>query len=713
MSDVTQYVNPARRSAGRPRAQSDADDTRGDLARVAGGKLLNADDTDEDDVLQMTPAQQQAHWIAELDSAHKWMKDAKFYERAEKCERKYIDDRDTDYNNRRVNYFWANIQVILAAIYQRLPKAEVDRRFKDYSDQVGRVAGEMLERILNNDIEREYDDTNAALRDATQDRFVVGMGQVWNSYKPEFEQVPEQPAVDPTTGGPLLDPATGAPIIVPAYPKLVNEEACTEYVRWEDFRFSPCRRWRDNRWVARRCYWTRRDALDEGIDEEVVEQLPFASTRNATRGGSRDGMEDPVKKATRQKTVEVWEIWDRDSKWAFWVVKNDGVSEPIKAVEDPLRLTGFFPCPAPCMATTTTKSMIPRADYVMAQDLYAQLDDITERIANLKDAVKANFVYDQAFKELARIFQGGYENAGIPVEKWAQFAEKNGMKGSIDFVPIDMYVNALGVLRNEEKELLSKLYEILGISDIMRGTTVASETATAQQLKVQYGGARLAYLQASVARFVADTMRLRAEIIGVHFHPETIMARSLINQTQDAQYADAAMRLIKGPTLLRDYAVIVSSDSLAAPDWQDEKDGRMEYVNTVGLFLQQAGQMAQAMPSAVPGLLDILKWLSAAFKSGKTVESTIDQMAQTISQPPQPPQPPQPGTKEAADVAATQAEAALKGAQAEKAKADTGGKALENVQRMSHLVHAHSQGAQAEPLPAMPMQPAPVPQEFQ
>jgi hypothetical protein len=72
----------------------------------------------------------------------------------------------------KVNLFWSNVQVILSAIYGKLPKADVDRKFKDFDDDVARVAGIIMQRILNGDMERDWDDTNAAMRDAVQDRFV-------------------------------------------------------------------------------------------------------------------------------------------------------------------------------------------------------------------------------------------------------------------------------------------------------------------------------------------------------------------------------------------------------------------------------------------------------------------------------------------------------------------------------------------------------------
>src|SRR5262245_514675 len=172
-------------------------------------------------------------WGRELAASKRWLD--RFTRTAERCERAYLDDaRDsvvatTDGSSSydgKVNVFWANTQVVLSAIYGRLPKAEVDRKFADYDDDVSRVAGTIMQRILNGDIEREYDDTASVLRDAVADRFIVGLGQVWCRYEVETEeaeepvldengQPPTEPVTDPMTGLPQVDPMTGQPAMRP------------------------------------------------------------------------------------------------------------------------------------------------------------------------------------------------------------------------------------------------------------------------------------------------------------------------------------------------------------------------------------------------------------------------------------------------------------------------------------------------------------------
>ena len=95
------------------------------------------------------------------------------------------------------------------------------------------------------------------------------------------------------------------------------------------------------------------------------------------------------------------------------------------------------------MANPTTSKFMPRADFLMAQDQYAQIDELSTRLKYLIKACKVVGAYDKTSTQLGRIFSEGMENQMIPVDNWAAFAEKGGIKGSMDFVPIDMVAKAI------------------------------------------------------------------------------------------------------------------------------------------------------------------------------------------------------------------------------------------------------------------------------
>jgi hypothetical protein len=575
-------------------------------------------------------------WQEEVAAARKWMQP--FWKSARKCEQKYLDERDGENQSQaRVNLFWSNTQVLLSAIYGKMPKADVGRRFNDFDDDVARVAGTIMERILNADMERPYDDTSASMRDATQDRFVCGLGQCWARYEVETEEY-DAPQLD-AMQQPVVDPATGQPATQKAE-RIVNEEAEVDFIYWEDFLYSPCRRWRDCRWVAKRVYMSKSKLKErfKDLSDEQIDKIPMV-----TRMPGDQQTSDDVIKATPYRQAAVWEIWDKTTKSVCWYV--EGLATVLDYQEDLLELEGFFPCPQPMVATTLTRAFRPRPDYAMVQDLYGELDLLNAKLSNLQRAVKAAGVYDKNSAALSKLLSVDTDNQLIPVENWSAFTEKGGMKGVCDWLPIDAYVNAITQLAGRKASLEKDLYDVLGISDIMRGTSAASETATAQTLKAQFGGARLNNYQGDVARFVSDIMRIRANIISNCFQPETIVRRSLIDRTADAELAEPAIKMLKDYGLAMHH-IQVTSDSLAAPDWESEKQTRTEFMGAVSNFLMAAAPMVQQDPATGTLLIKLLQWGTAGFKGSETIEGVLDQaakaMEQKAQQPPPPPPPPTP-----------------------------------------------------------------------
>jgi hypothetical protein len=73
----------------------------------------------------------------------------KWENRTKKLIRRYRDDSRsvTGNDTAKFNILWSNVQTLIPAVYARLPKADVSRRFGD-NDPVGRVAAQLVERAL-------------------------------------------------------------------------------------------------------------------------------------------------------------------------------------------------------------------------------------------------------------------------------------------------------------------------------------------------------------------------------------------------------------------------------------------------------------------------------------------------------------------------------------------------------------------------------------
>ena len=251
------------------------------------------------------------------------------------------------------------------------------------------------------------------------------------------------------------------------------------------------------------------------------------------------------------------------------------------------------------------------------------------------------------------------------------------MKGSIDLLPLDVLANALTQCYRAREDIKAQIYEITGISDIIRGQTSASETATAQQIKGQYAGLRLRSLQEEVALFATALLRLKAQVICEKFQPETILQYAAAQQLspEDQAMIPAAIDLLKNEPL-RNFRIEVAADSLVQIDEQQNKQDRLEFISAFGGFLKEAIPAAQAAPELGPILVELLKFGTGAFKQSRQIEGALDAVLEKMNKaqkareaaPPQPPKPDpemlkmqQAGQIEGARIQAEQAKAQAQG----------------------------------------------------
>ena len=601
-----------------------------------------------------TPQGLAQRWSAEIEASKKELQ--KFQDDADKITRRYLDKREEfGKDESRVNLFWSSTKVLLSLLYARPPKASVARSFLDAEDDQARVAGQIVQRLLNRSFDDNVSSWDGAIRQGIEDWLVVGMGQVWQRY--EVETATEIIPAQTDEFGVEIAPET-------TYERIVNEDAPCDYVYWKDFFWSPARTWDEVRWVARRVYMSR-DKLMERFGEEIGKMVPL-KTNQRTSDNDQTPKYDPWAKA------EVYEIWNKEDKKVYWFAKGSEFILDVK--DDPLQLDKFFPCPKPLAANLTSSNFMPRADYIFAQDQFNELDEINTRITWLTRAAKVIGVYDKSADGIQRMFNQAAENQLIPVDNWAMFAESGGIKGKVDWMPIEAVVNAIDRLRQYRQDKTMQIYEVLGISDVMRGSSKASETATAQQIKAQFGSTRIQLNQFYIAEWITEALRIKAEIISKHFQPETIATRSNIMRTVDAQYAQAAIQLIKDEKL-SEYRISIEADSMAAMDWAAERDSAVQFMQGFGAFVSQIGPMAQSVPGSAPYFLRLLQWAVSKFRVSSEIEGVLDQAIGSLQQ--QGMTPPEPSPMEQAQVAEKMAGAKEREAKARATQVDTQAKVVQ------------------------------------
>lgn len=570
-------------------------------------------------------------WSGEITAAEAELK--KFIERGKKVNRKFLDERDTvNTNDRWFNIFYANTNILESALYAQLPKPAVSRRHTDYNDDVGRVAALILERTITQDLDDPTDTFDSTLRHCVQDRLVPGLSQAWLRLETDTSEISVPPMPGSDTEMPGADAQPELPGIegqsVPPQ-QITDQRVCIDYIFWQDFLWSPCRVWEERRWVARKAYMAR-DELIERFGEDNGKTCPLDFTPKGAAGNVQSGtpLEDIIKKAV------VYEIWDRTTRKVYWF--NKGMSKMLDVKDDPLGLRGFEPCPRPMLANLSTSNTVPRPDYYMLQDQYMELDTINNRISLLIQACKVVGVYDKGATAVARMLQEGFDNQLIPVDNWAMFAEKGGLKGQLDWLPLEAVTQALQQLNAAREVIKGQIYELTGIADIVRGASKASETLGAQQIKAQFASVRIKKLQDEVARFATDIMRIKAEILVKHFDPSILVKRSGILQTGNDQFVAPALQLLASADEF-EWRINISADTLAQADYAMEKKDRVEFLTSVSKFLASAAPMVERSPESAPLLINLLKWTVAAFRNAKDIEGIIDRaLDQMTKKPPQP-----------------------------------------------------------------------------
>jgi hypothetical protein len=538
--------------------------------------------------------------------------------RVDRIVKKYKDDSRYDRNpNARFNILWSNVQTIQPAIFARLPRPDVSRRFRD-NDPIGRVASMMLERALEYEIEH-YGDYKSAMNNSVLDRLLGGRGVSWVRYEPHFA-VDE--AGEPEDGFQVTEDSDEAETPegeANENPERIEYEcAPVDYVHWKEFGHTPgARTWEEVTCVWRKVYMSR-PALVERFGEELGYKIPL-DTKPADDKNSYKPM-DGVYEAV------IYEVWDKETGKVLWLSKSLG--KIIDERDDPLQLENFFPCPKPLYSTLTTDSLEPIPDFVIYQDQARELDTLCDRIDGLINALKVRGVYDASSSELQRLFSEGENNTLIPIDNWMAFSEKQGMKGAIDLVDIAPFAAALQQCYAAMEQVKGQIYELMGIADIQRGQSDPNETLGAQIIKSNNASGRLKTMQHAVVDFATTLLSIKAQIICNHFTDDTLLQISGAMQLspQDQQLIPQAIALLRNQAA-KNFRIEVTSDSMIYQDEQQEKADRMQFLQAVGGFMTQAIPASTANPELTPMLIEMLKFGVTAFKAGKQLEGIIDETA--------------------------------------------------------------------------------------
>jgi hypothetical protein len=573
---------------------------------MATGEVVSLDSSG-DSPSEKSPTGWHQFWQKEKSAADKRLRD--FTRQGNNVVARYLDERGAGGAHTghevpvRLNLFWRNVTTLQAMLYGNTPKIDVSREHQDPDDDIARVAAVLLQRMLQTDVEASGEDFPTALKAALQDRLLPGLGVCRVRYDFETDTGPDDKQEIVT-----------------------NEVAPVDYIHWQDFLWGWGRTWSEIPWLGFRS-WLTKDEATKRFGEKKAKNLQY---KNQSPTGDNEDTQysssytDSEQKNNVQK-AEIWEFWCKKTYKVYWW--SPGADIILDIVEDPLELGGFWPVPRPMMANLTTTIFCPAADYIFAQDLYCEIDVLQTRIAKITRAIKVVGVYDKSTGDsVGRMLKEGQENQLIPVDNWAMFQEKGGLAGTIGWFPVQDIVSVLQTLQEVQQTLIQQLYEITGMSDLLRGGNTDQYTSDGtNQLKAKFGSINIQALQDEFARFASDLEGLKAEVISKHFRPESIAqqanARYLPQADQDKILP--ALELLKSPDV--QWRVDIRPESIAMIDYAQLKQERTEYLTAIATYLQSATSMAKEVPESLPLLLEFMKFGMVGFKGSDYMEGILDQ----------------------------------------------------------------------------------------
>ncbi len=511
--------------------------------------------------------------ISRLELRDKWLKKIG---RAEKHYEQYYDlvrsireyYRNETAKNKQ-NIFWASVETLKPFLYFKQPKPYVIRAEK-CADETANTAAQILERALKWNMKQF--DFDSVVKYARNDFLLSGFGLLWEQYCLKYKYLGDVILKD-------------------------EEKVVTDYVNPTMF-LADCDKvnvWEDVEWIARKIYMSEAEiAASFNLNDESLVRL-----------------DNP------ERVVSVYEIWDKPSRTIYYL--SPELKEDFLLIkEDTLHLNGFFPCPKPIMSTLANDGIIPVPDYVEIKSLLDELDGVNNRMRLTMQALKVSGCYDNSFPELCNILDK--DVTLIALNDFEKLKDSGGLKGILEFAPIEQYIQTLSTLATRRQTLIEAIYEITGVSDIMRGSSKVGETATAVAQKTNFGTLRNQDRQNDMQRFLRDLLRIKAEIICEQFSAENLASFAPDKSAEKAQTVAQAIRLLKSDKL-RDMVIDIETDACFNVN---EEEGRvLRVLDNINAIINKAFGVVSAQPALLPLYRQMLETAVASMPNARQFENII------------------------------------------------------------------------------------------
>lgn len=554
------------------------------------------------------------YWLRELDAAKD--REKKWRERAAKAYRVYRGESERGGDGvPAYSIMQGTVRTIRPALYNSTPVPDVRRRFGD-DDPAGVIGSQVIERLILLAMDNEHTPFDTQMLLAVTDMLVVGRGVC-------------RIALDP---------------VVDEFGEVLDASIYVEHVVWDRFLMGPGERWQDVEWVGFKYSMTRDDLIELTGDEALAKRVPMnerlLDADQETRKSGEDTDED-----AQIKRAEVWQIWDRKTREVIYVTPGFGERE-LHSMPDPLELASFFPCPPPIYAECDPTSTAPLIDYQSYKQQEREVNELSERILRLGRIIKAVFLYDAgAVGELSRLAQAA-DGEGVAIQSSTVTYQAGGLSNFIYPWPIESLVAVLRELYILRDQAKNTIYEITGISDILRGSGSDRETTLGEQkLKITFGTQKIQERQRAVQVFCRSLMRMVGELSIEKLRPEMIAQQTQI--PVPPQVFDLLTR-----DQWRHWHIDIETNSTILGDTDRMQGQASAFLNGLGVFMKTFEGPISSGLITKDIAADLLLGLARVFKLGKKAEDALERWGAMSKQP----GPEQPDPAQMADQQRQQAE---------------------------------------------------------
>ena len=455
------------------------------------------------------------HWLNEIAASRKREKDFR------KEGQRIIDIYSGEKKNAiPFNILFSNTETLLPALYSSTPRPDVQRRFKD-EDPLGKAGSQasnrLLEFLLDTNIDG-YETFDEGVRMATLDGLLPGRGVACVKYDFEEGALPDSAptAEDDPSGNKMPDGTPGGAEPTP-YKK--SELVCVDTRSWNRVFFGYAKKWSKVPWVAYEEHLDKSEAK-RLFGAEITAKIEFTKGEETDNEEDKEGTDQDDRNTGERKTALVYQIWDKKTRKVLYVSPQYQEGYLLEQ-DDPLGLTGFFNTPRPLQFVEKSNDLMPVALYALYENQAKELNRITLRINRIVEAIKAKGIYDSELGDDIKNLVEADDNQLVPADKSSSLAAEKGLQNAIWYMPLDVLVGVLEKLYAAREQCKRVIYEVTGISDIIRGSTSASETATAQRIKSDWGTLRLKRLQKEVQRYARDLLRMMLDVASSKFSEST------------------------------------------------------------------------------------------------------------------------------------------------------------------------------------------------